>query len=69
MLSLYEALRSEPMAVAKVRLSILSFSDKVIVRMAMADMRSAEDLPCLQIRGRTDYHAAFSDPACCILPQ
>lgn len=61
MLSLYEALRSEPMVAAKVRLSILGFSDKVIVRMAMADMRSAEDLPCLQIRGRTDYHAAFSD--------
>ena len=61
MLSLYEALRSEPMIAAKVRLSVLGFSDKVIVRMAMADMRSAEDLPRLQIRDRTDYHAAFSD--------
>jgi uncharacterized protein YegL len=61
MLSLYEALRSEPMVAAKVRLSVLGFSDKVVVRMAMADMRLAEDLPRLQIRGRTDYHAAFSD--------
>jgi uncharacterized protein YegL len=61
MLTLYEALRSEPMVAAKVRLSVLGFSDKVVVRMAMADLRSAEDLPPLQIRGRTDYHAAFSD--------
>ena len=61
MLSLCEALRSEPMVAAKVRLSVLGFSDKVVVRMARADMRSAEDLPRLQIRGGTNYHAAFSD--------
>jgi uncharacterized protein YegL len=61
MLSLYEALRSEPMVAAKVRLSVLGFSDNVAVRMAMADLRSAEGLPHLQIRGGTSYHAAFSD--------
>ena len=27
----------------------------------MADMRSTEDLPRLEIRGRTDYRAVFSD--------
>lgn len=61
MLSLCEALRSEPMVAAKVRLSVLGFSDNVVVRMARADMRSAENLPRLQIRGATNYHAAFSD--------
>jgi len=61
MISLHEALRSEPMVAAKVRLSVLGFSDDVVVRMALADLRSEEGLPQLQIRNATNYHAAFQD--------
>jgi uncharacterized protein YegL len=61
MVSLHEALRSEPMVAAKVRLSVLGFSDDVVVRMSLADLRSEERLPELQIRGGTNYQAAFQD--------
>ena len=40
MVSLHEALRSEPMVAAKVRLSVLGFSDNVTVRMSLADLRA-----------------------------
>lgn len=61
LVSLHEALRSEPMVAAKVRLSVLGFSDDVIVRMALADLRNEDKLPLLQIRGGTNYQAAFED--------
>jgi uncharacterized protein YegL len=62
LISLHEALRSEPMVAAKVRLSVLGFSDTVAVRMALADLRSEPRLPQLQIRdGGTSYRAAFED--------
>jgi uncharacterized protein YegL len=61
MVSLHEALRSEPMVAAKVRLSVLGFSNNVSVRMALADLRSEEALPLLQIGGGTNYQAAFQD--------
>lgn len=61
MVSLHEALRSEPMVAAKVRLSVLGFSDDVAVRMALADLRGEAELPLLHMRGGTSYHAAFSD--------
>jgi uncharacterized protein YegL len=59
--SLFEALRAEPMIAAKIRLSVLGFSDDVIVRMAMADLRSEKRPPRLQIRTGTDYQAAFQE--------
>jgi len=61
MVSLHEALRSEPMVAAKVRLSVLGFSNDVSVRMALADLRSEEALPLLRIGGVTNYQAAFKD--------
>jgi uncharacterized protein YegL len=61
MVSLHEALRSEPMVAAKVRLSVLGFSDKVAVRMSLADLRSEEALPLLQFGGGTNYQAVFQD--------
>jgi uncharacterized protein YegL len=61
LVSLYEALRSEPMVAAKVRLSVLGFSDDVAVRMSLADVRDESRLPQLVIRGRTNYQAAFED--------
>lgn len=61
MTSLYEVLRSEPMIAAKVRLTVLGFSDDVIVRMPLADVRTDMHLPRLAIRGATNYHAVFQD--------
>lgn len=61
LLSLYETLRSEPMVAAKVRLSVLGFSDSVIERMALADVRSERKLPELVIRTGTNYDAVFKD--------
>ena len=62
LISLHEALRSEPMVAAKVRLSVLGFSNNVAVRMSMADLRSEQQLPQLQVRdGGTSYRAAFED--------
>ena len=61
LVSLHEALRSEPMVAAKVRLSVIGFSDDVVVRMALADLRSEEMLPQVQIRNATNYQAVFED--------
>lgn len=59
--SLHEALHSEPMIAAKVRLTILGFSDDVQVRMHLADVRRERNLPPMQIRGVTSYAAVFND--------
>lgn len=61
LVSLYEALRSEPMVAAKVRLSILGFSDDVEVRLSLADLRNEEGIPELKIRSTTNYDAVFRD--------
>jgi uncharacterized protein YegL len=61
LISLCEALRSEPMIASKVRLSVLGFSDDVVVRMTLADLRNQQNLPELRTRGTTDYQAAFQD--------
>jgi uncharacterized protein YegL len=58
--SLHEALIAEPMAAAKVRFSVLGFSDDVIVRLHLTDLRHAGQLPELFSRGGTSYSAAFT---------
>jgi uncharacterized protein YegL len=59
--ALHDALLGEPMAAAKVRFSILGFSDDVQVRMQLADLRRESELPALVARGLTNYQAAFDD--------
>jgi uncharacterized protein YegL len=59
--SLHNALLAEPMAAAKVRFTILGFSDTVEVRMRLADLRRRERLPELFTRHRTSYRAVFAD--------
>ncbi|PSM37817.1 hypothetical protein C6Y14_40005 [Streptomyces dioscori] len=59
--SLHQALLGEPMAAAKVRLSVLGFSDDVIERVHLVDLRSANEFPLLRTRGMTSYAAAFED--------
>jgi uncharacterized protein YegL len=58
--SLHEALLAEPMTAAKVRLSILGFSDDVAIRLHLADLRRVREMPQLMSRGGTSYVAAFS---------
>ncbi|MEE1772773.1 hypothetical protein PUR34_32615 [Streptomyces sp. JV185] len=61
--SLHQALLGEPMAAAKVRFSVLGFSDDVIERLHQVDLRSANEFPKLHTRGSTSYAAAFEDLA------
>ena len=58
---LHEALLGEPMAAAKVRFSILGFSNDVQVRLQMADLRRENEIPKLQARGSTAYTRVFQD--------
>jgi uncharacterized protein YegL len=58
--SLHAALLAEPMAAAKVRFSIMGFSDNVALRMHLSDLRRATHLPPLVSRGATSYSAAFA---------
>jgi uncharacterized protein YegL len=57
--SLHAALLAEPMAAAKVRFSVLGFSDDVVVRLHLADVRRSDELPALESRGRTNYAEVF----------
>ncbi|RKT17549.1 uncharacterized protein YegL [Streptomyces sp. 1114.5] len=59
--SLHRALLAEPMAAAKVRFSVLGFSNGVDVRMSLADLRQEDELPVLtSTGGGTSYRAAFT---------
>lgn len=58
---LHDALLGEPMAAAKVRFTILGFSDDVQLRLAMADLRRENQLPQLVARNRTAYGKVFED--------
>ncbi|MEV4630385.1 hypothetical protein AB0J90_29395 [Micromonospora sp. NPDC049523] len=58
--SLHDALLREPMAAAKVRFSVLGFSNDIIVHVALADLRTEGPLPQLSVRDGTSYGAAFS---------
>jgi uncharacterized protein YegL len=60
LVSLHEALLAEPMTAAKVRISILGFSDDVAVRLHLADLRGETELPRLYSRNTTNYGAVFS---------
>jgi uncharacterized protein YegL len=59
--SLHEALLAEPMAAAKVRLSVLGFSSDTVLYMELADLRRAAAMPRLAARDNTSYRAAFAD--------
>ena len=57
--SLHDALLAEPMAAAKVRFTIMGFSDDVALRMHLADLRRENQLPRLVSRNLTNYGHAF----------
>jgi uncharacterized protein YegL len=58
--SLHRGLLAEPMAAAKVRLSVLGFANSVTERLILADLRAEAELPRLNAGGGTSYEAAFS---------
>ncbi|MFI2348391.1 VWA domain-containing protein [Streptomyces sp. NPDC019443] len=60
MKSLHMALLGEPMAAAKVRFSVLGFSNTVTEHLILADLRGESELPRLSAGGGTSYEAAFS---------
>jgi uncharacterized protein YegL len=57
--ALHRALLREPMAAAKVRFTILGFSDDVQVRLSLADLRGEAALPTLTTRLSTCFGEAF----------
>ncbi|MFC0533331.1 vWA domain-containing protein [Phytohabitans kaempferiae] len=57
--ALHAALLAEPMAAAKVRFTLIGFSDTAVLRMHLADLRHAAELPTLGCRAATSYGAAF----------
>lgn len=58
--SLHAALLAEPMAAAKVRFTVMGFSDNVQLRLHLVDLRRASQLPQLVSRNATMYGAAFA---------
>ncbi|MEU8091641.1 vWA domain-containing protein [Micromonospora chalcea] len=61
--SLHDALLGEPMAAAKVRFSIIGFSDTASVRLHLADLRRLSGMPRVVSRGATNYSAALTELA------
>jgi uncharacterized protein YegL len=59
--SLCDGLRAEPMIAAKLRLTVLGFSDDVQERLALCDLRTESRLPEVVIRGGTNYGAVFEE--------
>jgi uncharacterized protein YegL len=59
--SLLDGLYADSMAAAKVRLSVLSFSDTVLTHLDMADLRNVGAMPTMKARSTTSYKAAFDE--------
>ncbi|MGC4815078.1 vWA domain-containing protein [Micromonospora sp. DT228] len=58
--SIQDALLDDPIAAAKVRLTIIGFAEDAIVRLHLADLRRVETFPVLLGRGSSNYGPAFS---------
>jgi uncharacterized protein YegL len=59
--SLHSALLLEPMAAAKVRMTILGFSNTVIARLRRADLRTIDRFEPVRTRADTQYGEVFAD--------
>jgi uncharacterized protein YegL len=59
--SLHDALLQEPMAAAKVRFTIIGFSEHTTVHLALSDLRTEGPLPKLSTHSTTKYAAAFQE--------
>ena len=61
--SLHDALQRESFAAAKVRLSVIGFSDAAFTYLEPADLRFLQRMPKLAAQGRTSFAAAFEQLA------
>ena len=61
LLSLQDALQRESFAAAKVRFSVIGFSDDAFTYLEPADLRTAPQMPALTAQGGTSYCAAFEE--------
>jgi uncharacterized protein YegL len=61
--SLLDSLQKQPFAAAKVRFSVIGFSDTAHTYMEPSDLRSVPEMPTLQPGGMTSYAAAFNELA------
>jgi uncharacterized protein YegL len=59
--SLLDAMTMDAMGAAKIRFTVLSFSDDVLVHMELADLRQVEQMPTFSARNTTCYSVAFND--------
>jgi uncharacterized protein YegL len=57
--SVHSALLVSPMTAAKVRFSVIGFSDTAVNRLALQDLRELAAMPQLSTRSTTNYGAAF----------
>src|ERR1700759_2881170 len=57
--SLHDSLQRESFAAAKVRLSVIGFSDTAFTYLEPADLRALEGMPVLTAQSLTSYAAAF----------
>ena len=61
--SLHDALQRESFAAAKVRLSVIGFSDTAFTYLEPADLRFLQGMPVLTAQSLTSYAAAFDQLA------
>ncbi len=59
LLGLLDSLQGESFAAAKIRFSVIGFSDTAYTHLEIADLRSLPAMPTLAPRGLTSYLAAF----------
>jgi uncharacterized protein YegL len=59
LISLHDELQREAFAAAKVRFSVVGFSDTAFTYLEPADLRLLEHMPALTAQGLTSYNAAF----------
>lgn len=61
LLSLLDALQREPFAAARVRFSVIGFSDSAFTHLEASDLRTTTWRPELSAQGLTSYAAAFDE--------
>ncbi|MFV8315698.1 vWA domain-containing protein [Mycobacterium sp. 23] len=59
LITLQDELQKQPFAAARVRFSVIGFSDTAFTHLEAADLRSTQWLPTLTAQGLTSYAAAF----------
>lgn len=61
LVTLQDSLQKESFAAAKVRFSVIGFSDTARTYLEPSDLRALPAMPILQARGMTSYASAFNE--------